>query len=133
MLKKTAFVFMCSLTMLTFTPSMGMCWRETPHYSHHYSHHHGHGFHGDDILLWGLGAILLGTAITAATMQPPPPPRPVVYVNPPSPVYTYPPYVPPGLCRWERYKLDPYGRIVVDQYDRPVMEYTIGSCSYPPN
>lgn len=126
MFRKTAFVLVCSVMMLTCSPSVGMCWRNPPH------SHHRHGIHGDDILFWGLGALLLGTVITAATVQPPPP-RPVVYVNPQVPVYTYPPYVPPGMCRWERYMLDSYGRVVLDQYGQPVMEYTIGSCQYPPN
>lgn len=43
------------------------------------------------------------------------------------------PEVPPGMCRWERTVLDSSGRPVLDRDDRPLTEYTIGSCLYPPN
>lgn len=43
------------------------------------------------------------------------------------------PEVPPGMCRWERTVLDSNGRPVLDRYGRPLTEYTIGSCLYPPN
>ncbi|MEW6521536.1 MAG: hypothetical protein AB1461_19230 [Thermodesulfobacteriota bacterium] len=111
--------------MIPLHPSVGMSW----HYPHH-SHHHG-----DEALWWGLGGLLLGTFIAAATLHPPPPPppRPVVYAQPQTQVYTYPPYVPPGMCRWERFMLDGYGRPVLDQYGQPVKEYSLGSCQYPPN
>jgi hypothetical protein len=125
MLKKTAFILAFSVLVIPLHPSVGMSW----HYPHH-SHHH----HGDEALWWGLGGLLLGTFIAAATLPPPPPPRPpVVYAQPQTQVYSYPPYVPPGMCRWERFMLDGYGRPVLDQYGQPVKEYTLGSCQYPPN
>ncbi|MDO5675052.1 MAG: hypothetical protein Q4G66_09075 [bacterium] len=49
------------------------------------------------------------------------------------PVYSYPPEVPPGLCRWERTVLDSSGRPLLDARGMPVKEYTIGSCSVAPN
>ncbi|MBU0908918.1 MAG: hypothetical protein KKA54_15285 [Proteobacteria bacterium] len=129
MLKKTAFVFALSVMMIPMYPSVGMCWHHPAS-----NYHHSHGYHGDDALWWGLGALLLGTFIVTASQPPPPPPPapPVVYVQPPTQVYTSPPYVPPGMCRWERFRLDGYGRMVLDQYGQPVKEYTIGSCQYPP-
>jgi len=131
MFKKTAFVLVLSVMMIPLYPSPGMCWRSSSY------HHSSHGYHGDDALWWGLGGLLLGTFIAAAALPPAPPPPapPVVYVQPQqsqTQVYTYPPYVPPGMCRWERFMLDGYGRMVLDQYGRPVKEYTIGSCQYPP-
>jgi hypothetical protein len=131
--KKTALILVLSVMMIPLSPSLGLCGRYSS--SRYYpSHHSSHGHHGNDALWWGLGGLLLGTFIVAATLQPPPPPpAPVVYVPPRTPqVYTYPPYVPPGMCRWERYMLDGYGRMVLDQYGQPVKEYTIGSCQYPP-
>ena len=47
-------------------------------------------------------------------------------------VYSYPPEVPPGLCRWERTVLDGAGWPLLDTRGMPVKEYTIGSCSSPP-
>lgn len=43
------------------------------------------------------------------------------------------PAMPPGMCRWERTVLDSNGRPVLDRYGRPLKEYAIGSCLYPPN
>ena len=61
----------------------------------------------------------------------------VQYVTPPpvatTQVYDYPPQVPSGMCRWERYVRDGYGRFVLDQFGQPIKEYTIGSCQFPPN
>jgi hypothetical protein len=48
------------------------------------------------------------------------------------PVYPYPPDVPPGLCRWERFVLDRNGQYVLDRNGQPVKEYTIGPCHRPP-
>lgn len=49
------------------------------------------------------------------------------------PVYSYPPEVPPGLCRWERNVLDANGWPLLDASGMAIKEYTIGSCSSPPN
>ena len=88
-----------------------------------------------------LGKMIGGALVAAAT-------QPVVYAAPPpvaayppysaygppaqASVYSYPPAVPPGLCRWERYVLDGQGRALLDAYGQPIREYTIGSCQYPP-
>ncbi|ADW17345.1 hypothetical protein Despr_1175 [Desulfobulbus propionicus DSM 2032] len=112
MIKKTTLVLMLCLLL---TPSVG------------YSHHH----HGDAALAWGLTGLFIGSMLTAAAYRPP-----VVYAAPPAvyrpPVYAYAPSVPPGSCRWERYVLDGYGRALLDPYGRPIKEYTIGPCDYPP-
>lgn len=121
MFKKTIFALMVVILATSLVPSEGMCW----------SRHGGHGYHHNDALLWGLGGLVLGSTIVAATYQPPPPQ--VVYAAPPPPVYGYAPNVPPGMCRWERYVLDGYGRTLLDQRGQPVREYTVGSCQYPPN
>jgi len=57
-------------------------------------------------------------------------PAPLMY---PPPVYVSPPLPPPGLCRWERSVLDNNGRPVLDQSGKPLKEYAIGSCRYPPH
>jgi hypothetical protein len=44
------------------------------------------------------------------------------------PVYNAKPDVPPGMCRWERFVLDGYGRPVLDSSGQPVKEYAIGPC-----
>ena len=124
-----------SLFALSLYPATGMAWHHPPR---SYYHHHGHG----DDWVWGLTGLLIGGALVAAATQP------VVYAAPPSvaayppysaygppaqaSVYSYPPAVPPGLCRWERYVLDGQGRALLDAYGQPIREYTIGSCQYPP-
>lgn len=122
MVKKTFLALMVVLMATSLVPSEGMCW---------YGHHGRHGYHHNDALLWGLGGLVLGTTLVAATYQPPPR---VVYGAPLPPVYAYAPTnLPPGMCRWERYVLDGYGRTLLDQRGQPVREYTVGSCQYPPN
>ena len=124
-----------SLFALSLYPATGMAWHHPPR---SYYHHHGHG----DDWVWGLTGLLIGDALVAAATQP------VVYAAPPpvaayppysaygppaqASVYSYPPAVPPGLCRWERYVLDGQGRALLDAYGQPIREYTIGSCQYPP-
>ena len=125
MVKKTILALLIGMMALSLVPSEGMCWYGRPVYGHHYGHYHG------DPWLWGVGGLVLGTAITVAALQPPPPQR-VVYAAPPPAVYAYPPSVPPGMCRWERYVLDGYGRTMLDRYGQPVREYTIGPCNNPP-
>lgn len=92
------------------------------------------GYRGSDGWLWGLGGLVLGSAIMATALQPPPPQQ-VVYVAPPPPppvAYSYSPRVGPGNCRWERYVLDGYGRTMFDRFGQPIKEYTSGPCGYPP-
>ena len=122
MVRKTIFALMVVIMAMSLVPSEGMCW---------YSHHGGHGYYRNDGLLWGLGGLVLGTTIAAVALQPPP--QQVVYGAPPPAVYGYAPSVPPGMCRWERYVLDGYGRTLLDQRGQPVREYTVGPCQYPPN
>ena len=127
MVKKTIFALLIGMMALTLVPSEGRCW-----YSHHgYYHGYHHGYYYGDPLLWGLSGLVVGSAITAVALQPPPPP--VVYAAPQTAVYTTQPNVPPGMCRWERYVLDGYGRTLMDRNGQPVKEYTVGSCQYPPN
>jgi len=52
-------------------------------------------------------------------------PAPRIYQPP---LYNYKPNVPPGMCRWERFVLDGYGRTLLDPSGQPVKEYTIGPC-----
>jgi hypothetical protein len=116
MVRKITLALVLSLCITPLAPTSGLC------------HHH----HGDVALAWGLTGFFLGSALTAFTYRPPPP---VVYASPSvyrPPVYSYAPRIPPGACRWERYVLDGYGRNVLDPYGRPLKEYTIGSCHYPP-
>lgn len=89
----------------------------------------------DEALLWGLGGLVLGSLLLSAAMneQPAQATAPEMYGPPQPQVYNYPPPVPPGMCRWERYVLDSYGANVLDQYGQPVKEYTLGSCQFPPN
>lgn len=116
MKRKTILALVCSLLMVSFSPTAG--------WSHHY--------HGDVALAWGLTGFFLGSTLAALAYRPPPP----VYAAPPPvyrpPVTTYAPAVPPGMCRWERYVLDGYGQPLVDRYGRPIKEYTLGACQYPP-
>ena len=131
MFKKTALVLILALLLTPLYPSVGM----SRHYSapkFNHNHHYYYGYNGDEALIWALTGLIFGTILASATLQMPPP-REVVYVEPKAPVYTYPPFVPPGMCRWERYVLDGYGRIVFDQNDQPVKQYTLGSCQYPPH
>ena len=123
-----------SLFALSLYPATVMAWHHPPRSYYH------HGY-GDD-WVWGLTGLLIGGALVAAATQP------VVYAAPPpvaayppysaygppaqANVYNYPPAVPPGLCRWERYVLDGQGRALLDAYGQPIREYTIGSCQYPP-
>ncbi len=121
MLQKRVVLFACCLFLVPLSPTAGQC-----------HHHHG----GGAALVWGVTGFLLGSTLAAASYRPPPT---VVYTTPPPPVYPPPvtygsaPYVPAaGSCRWERYVLDGYGRVMLDAYGRPVKEYAVGSCRYPP-
>ncbi|NLX19424.1 MAG: hypothetical protein GXY53_09135 [Desulfobulbus sp.] len=117
MKKTTLFVLVFSVLSISLQPSAA--WSR---------HHCCSGI----ALGWGLTGLFLGSALTALAYQPPPP----VYPPPPPvaahPITAYAPVVPPGMCRWERYVLDPYGRVLFDRYGYPIKEYTIGSCHYPP-
>jgi hypothetical protein len=135
MFKKTALVLVVALLFTPFSPSVSLAWysHPGPYYHDRYYGHYDHGYHyDDDAWLW-FGGILLGTLFLTALFQQPAPEPQIYYQQQPTQVYSYPPYVPPGLCRWERYVKDMYGRFVLDQYGQPVKEYTIGSCQYPPN
>jgi hypothetical protein len=122
MIKKTVLALACSLLVVPMAPTTGQC------------HHH----HGGVALAWGLTGFLLGSTLAAFSYRPPPE---VVYAEPP-PVYAPPAYSPPAYgyaprrqaetCRWERFVLDRYGRVMLDGYGRPVKEYSVGSCQYPP-
>ena len=128
-----------SVFVLSLMPTASMAWHHPPRSYSHYGY--GHGYHSND-WVWGLTGLLIGGALVAAATQP------VVYAAPPpvaayppysaygppaqASVYSYPPAVPPGLCRWERYVLDGQGRALLDAYGQPIREYTIGSCQYPP-
>ncbi|MHB8809629.1 MAG: hypothetical protein ACYC9M_06410 [Desulfobulbaceae bacterium] len=133
MFKKTAFVLVVALLVPPLSPSIGMTWyphSPGPYYHGGYYGHYDHYDHDDDALLW-FGGILLGTLFLSSMLQQPAY-EPPVYYQPQPQVYTYPPYVPPGMCRWERYMRDRQGRFVLDQYGQPIKEYTLGSCQYPP-
>ena len=135
--KRTVSAFALGLVMLSLIPAEARDWSHyPPRYAHH-SHHHG----GSDDWVWGLTGLLVGGALVAAATQPvvyaAPPPvtyAPSGYYAPPvqAQVYNYPPAVPPGMCRWERFVLDGYGQPLLDQYGEPIREYTIGSCQAPP-
>jgi len=163
MFKKTAFIIALSMMAVSILPSTGMCWSSGYHggSGRHYGGHGGYygggynrgygGYYNNNAWAWGLGGLVVGSALTAAVLyQPPPPqvvyayppPQQVVYAAPPqqvmyapqqTAVYTNKPSIPPGKCRWERTVLDNYGRAVLDQYGNPVLEYTIGECNFPPN
>ena len=132
---------------ISLSPSIGMCWHSGNYsggyhggYGHYYGGYRG-GYYYNDAWAWGLGGLVVGSALTAAVLyQPPPPvvysyppPQPVAYAPPQTAVYATKPSIPPGKCRWERAVLDNYGRPILDQKGRPVLEYTIGSCQNPPN
>jgi hypothetical protein len=126
MVKKLVVVLMVAVLAVPLIPSAGLSWHGGPPPRYYGGHHHG-----GDAWLWGLGGLVLGTAIVATALQPPPP-RPVVYVDQPV-GYAYQPRVASQMCRWERYVLDGYCRTVFDRYGRPVKEYTSGPCDYPPS
>lgn len=131
MMKKLSSVLMIAVLAIPLMPSTGMSWHGGPPPPRY---HHGHHGGGGDAWLWGLGGLVLGTAIVATALQPPPPPpRQVVYVDPQPVSYAYRPQVAPEMCRWERYVLDGYGRTMFDRYGHPIKEYTTGPCTYPPN
>ena len=149
---------------VSILPSTGMCWH-SGYYGgsgRYYGGHGGYygggynrgygGYYNNNAWAWGLGGLVVGSALTAAVLyQPPPPqvvyayppPQQVVYAAPPqqvmyapqqqTAVYINKPSIPPGKCRWERTVLDNYGRAVLDQYGNPVLEYTIGECNFRPN
>ena len=129
MFKKTALVLILALLMTPLYPTMAMSryYHHSPSYNHYY-----YGYSGDEALVWALTGLFFGAIIASATLWTPPP-REVVYAEPKAPVYTYPPSIPPGMCRWERYMLDDYGRLLFYQDGQPVKQYTLGSCQYPPN
>jgi hypothetical protein len=52
-------------------------------------------------------------------------PAPGIYLPP---LYNDKPDVPPGMCRWERFVLDGYGRPLLDPTGQPVKEYSIAPC-----
>lgn len=135
MFRKIALVVAAVMLVTPLTPSLSLAWHSPPgpyYYGGygHYRHYDYHSHYHDDAWLW-VGGILLGSLFLAAMLQPPVR-ETRVYTQQPVQTYSYPPYVPPGLCRWERYIIDPNGRFVLDQYGQPIKEYTIGSCQYPP-
>ncbi len=154
MIRKTILALVLCMIALPLTPAEGLSWRGNYHYQK-YRHHSRYYYH-DDAWVWGIAGFMVGSALTAIVTRPvvygPPHPavvyaprRPsVVYVEPSpsriayqSPVgqariYTYPPEVPPGMCRWERPMLDEYGRSVLNRDGMPAKVYTLGSCEYPP-
>ena len=117
MIKKTMLALACGMLVVPMAPTLGEC------------HHHG-----GDALFWVIAGLLVGSTLAAASS---PSPATVVYAAPPPPVYkppayVYVPEVPVENCRWERYALDGYGRVLMDSYGRPVKEYTVGPCDQPP-
>ena len=99
-------------------------------------------FHSRGTAFWGgLGELSLGHIFAPFVVDPPfvldqpfsqPGYAPYAPRYSTQPVYSYPPAVPPGLCRWERTVLDGSGRPLLDASGMPVKQYTIGSCSSPP-
>ena len=151
MFRKTVYALVLGMISISLLPSAGICWTSGYYgggYHGGYGGYHG-GYYNNDAWAWGLGGLVVGSALTAAVLyQPPPPvvyayppPQQVVYVNPPpqqvvnaqppTQVYSYKPNIPPGMCRWERKVLDNYGRPLLDQKGHPVLEYMIGSCQSP--
>lgn len=143
MLRKTALALVVALLVTSLSPAPGFSWYSSPpgpYYGGHYGppryyYDHGYRYYDhdyDDAWLW-VGGILLGTVLVAALLQSTPPRNDVYVQQQTQQIYSYPPYVPPGMCRWERYILDNQGRFVLDQYGQPVKQYTLGSCQFPPN
>ncbi|MDW7772216.1 MAG: hypothetical protein SCH71_04920 [Desulfobulbaceae bacterium] len=140
MIRKTALVLVITIlvTPLYSIEAMSRGWHSSPprYYQKHHYYYRGH--HHDDALFWGVAGLILGTVLISSIIQPPPrrvvyaDPQSRVYNYPQSRVYNYPPDVPPGMCRWERYILDSYGRIMLDRNGQPIKQYTLGSCRYPP-
>ena len=135
MVKKLVYALVFGLLTLSLLPSIGMCAYHGSYGNNgrYYGSYQG-GYHYNDAWVWGLGGLIVGSALTSAFLQYPPPPQ-VVYGYPPPPtqVYSYKPSIPSGMCRWERTVLDYYGRAILDQYGHPVLDYTIVSCQSPPN
>jgi len=142
MFRKAVCAIVFILLTISLLPSTGMCWNSGYHgggYHGGYGGYHG-GYYNNNAWAWGLGGLVVGSALTAAVLyQPPPPavyayppPQQVVYAPAPTQVYANKPSIPPGMCRWERAVLDSYGRPILDQRGYPMLEYTIGSCQSPP-
>lgn len=157
--KNTALVLSLVLLATPFSPAGALARRCRPAETHHYGGYSDYNYYydeyyddydddcdwynwddedGDDdneALLWGLGGLVLGSLLLSAAMseQSAQAAQPETYGPPQPQVYNYPPPVPPGMCRWERYVLDAYGANVLDQYGQPVKEYSLGSCQFPPN
>jgi hypothetical protein len=150
-MKRKKILYFLVFALILFTASEAMCGRYAPRFYgppvHHYyrpSHfsHHYHGYYGGDALAWGLAGLVVGSAIALAAVPQRAPAQIVyttpVYTAPPvdtryrGVVYSYPPQVPPGMCRWERYRLDNFGRYVIAPDGQPVKEWTLGSCQYSP-
>jgi len=158
MLKKTGRAFFLGIMTVALLPTTGICRNSDYHgrsgsyyggshgYSNHYyrgyrgggRYYHGHHYY-DDAWLWGVGGLILGTALVAATLYSPPQQQNVYVASPaastpPQGMYVrpqvqvYKPAIPQGMCRWERVAWDSYGRTIVDQFGKPVVEYTVGPC-----
>lgn len=133
MTKKLIAGLLVASLSIPLMPDPGMSWHGGPPPPSRYHHRHHHKNSSGDAWLWGLGGLVLGSAIVATVMQPPA--RQAVYAEaPPPPVYApYPRAYAPEQCRWERYVIDGYGRNVYDHYGQPLKEYTTGPCDYPPS
>jgi hypothetical protein len=57
---------------------------------------------------------------------------PFVAAFDPAPLAPYPPDLPPGMCRWQRFILDSNGRPLFDPSGNPLKESTVGPCTKPP-
>lgn len=155
MCRKTALILVMALLATPLSPTSSLAWRcQQPGSSYqggYYEYDHYYDDYDDDCdayddyynddddvdeaLLWGLGGLLVGSLLLSAAIeeQPAQPLAPEMYAQPQPQVFNYPPPIPPGMCRWERYVLDGNGSNMLDQYGQPVKEYTIGSCQFPPN